>query len=110
MSRVLIDECLPVQLHRWLAGHEARSTEFMGWKGLRNGDLVAEAAGRFDVILTADARIVSPAKLRRCGLSLLVVPNNRRSEVERLVPAILDALARIAPGEIIRLAASAGGR
>jgi predicted nuclease of predicted toxin-antitoxin system len=106
--RVLIDECLPVQLHRWLVGHEARSTAFMGWKGLRNGELVAEATSRFEVILTADARIVSTAKLRRSGLSLLVVPSNRRSEVERLVPAILDALTRIAPGEVVRVPLTTG--
>lgn len=40
MRRVLVDECLPVQLHRWLDGFDVRTVEFMGWKGLRNGELL----------------------------------------------------------------------
>jgi hypothetical protein len=59
MRRVLIDEWLPVQLHLWLEGVDARSVTFMGRKGLHNGELLARAAGHFDVLLTSDVPLAS---------------------------------------------------
>jgi predicted nuclease of predicted toxin-antitoxin system len=58
--RVLLDENLPVQLRRWLPGVEAVTAEFMGWKGVRNGDLMrrARAAG-FAVLVTADGPLAA---------------------------------------------------
>ena len=41
MRRVLVDEYLPVQLHRWLEACEVRTVAFMGWKGRRNSELLA---------------------------------------------------------------------
>lgn len=41
--RVLIDECLPIRLRRALPEHDARTVEFMGWMGLKNGALLAAA-------------------------------------------------------------------
>jgi hypothetical protein len=61
MRRVLIDECLPVQLHRWLAPLDARTVEFQGGQGLRNGELLARATGTFDVLLTVDALLACPS-------------------------------------------------
>lgn len=54
MRRVFIDECLPIQLHHWLSPIEARTVEFMGWKGKRDRDLLLMAKGEFDVLLTGD--------------------------------------------------------
>ena len=51
--RVLLDECLPRRLKRELVGHEVRTAPEMGWASKRNGELLALAAGEFDVFLTA---------------------------------------------------------
>lgn len=54
-----------------LIGHEVRTVGQLGWKGLENGQLLAEAAQRFDVLITMDKRIpldwVRPAMLDRFG-------------------------------------------
>jgi hypothetical protein len=63
MRRVLVDECLPVQLRQWLEGFDVRTVAFMGWKGKRDGELLAAAKGMFDVLLTE--RPVSAARARR---------------------------------------------
>ena len=55
--RILIDECMPQQLSRDLVGHDISTIKQMGWTGLRNGVLLAKAAGRFDVFLTVDKNL-----------------------------------------------------
>ena len=55
MRRVLVDECLFAQLHRWPDGFDTRTVAFMGWKGMRNGELLKAAKGRFEALLTSDS-------------------------------------------------------
>jgi hypothetical protein len=98
MRKVLIDECLPVQLHRWLAPLDARTVEFMGWKGVRNGDLLALAAGTFDVLLTSDRLLAAEHDLAALKFGVVIVPTKRVLAVERLVPAIRSAIATVAIG------------
>ena len=52
--RVLLDEQMPRGLLAELAGHEIRTVGQMGWKGLDNGQLLARAADRFDVLISMD--------------------------------------------------------
>ena len=57
--RVLFDECLPWPLKRELAGHEARTGPEIGWAGKRNGELLALAVGRLEVLPSAARRAVT---------------------------------------------------
>jgi hypothetical protein len=49
--KILLDENAPVDLIPVLraAGHAAESVNFMGWKGLQNGDLLAKAQAGYDL-------------------------------------------------------------
>ena len=53
--RVLLDECLPLNLRHELRGHEAHTVQWAGINGKKNGDLLqaAENAG-YDVFITVD--------------------------------------------------------
>ena len=55
--RILLDESLPKALRSRLIGHEAQAVVACGWSGIKNGKLLALAATRFDVFLTADQNI-----------------------------------------------------
>jgi predicted nuclease of predicted toxin-antitoxin system len=99
--RVLVDECLPIQLHRWLSEFDVRTVAFMGWKGKRNSELLAAADRNFEVLLTNDRFLAREHDLRRHEIG--VVTTNRLREVEGLVPDIAEALARVAPGETIEV-------
>ena len=103
MRRVLVDECLPVQLHRWLDGFDVRTVSFMGWKGKRNGELPAAAQGKFDALLTNDQFLRRHHDPERYGIGIVVLTTNRLREVERLVPDIAEAVAHVASGEVIRV-------
>ena len=107
MRRVLVDECLPVQLHRWLQGFDVRTVAFMGWQGNRNGELLAAARGKFDVLLTNDRFFPRELDPGRYGIGIVLLTTNRLREVERLVPLIAEAVSHVASGEVIRVPAMA---
>jgi predicted nuclease of predicted toxin-antitoxin system len=103
MRRVLVDKCLPVQLHRWLEACEVRTVAFMGWKGRRNSELLEAVRDRFDVLLTSDRLLPREHDLASYGIGIVVVTTNRLRDVERLVPETREAVARVSPGEQIVL-------
>jgi|GEM_PF-871140 len=57
--RVLIDECAPKALERFLSekGHECPPVQEAGWFGKRNGELLDLAETNFDVFVTVDANL-----------------------------------------------------
>lgn len=52
--RILLDECLPRQLKSDLIGHDVATVPEMGWRGLKNGELIRRAENSFDVFVTID--------------------------------------------------------
>jgi len=59
--KILLDENAPVDLLPVLraAGHVAESVNFLGWKGLQNGDLLAKyrTPGRASSLIYATAKL-----------------------------------------------------
>jgi hypothetical protein len=41
--RILLDECLPVPMRNILTSHQCVTVEDRGWKGIKNGELLAQA-------------------------------------------------------------------
>ena len=71
--RVLLDECLPRRLKRELVGHDARTVPEMGWASKRNGELLALAAGEFDVFLTADRNLSYQQDVSAFNIAVVVL-------------------------------------
>ena len=55
--RRLLDEFVPRRLKHDFVGHEISTIEKVGFKGLRNGDLIRSASGIFEIIITVDKNI-----------------------------------------------------
>ncbi|HXP84930.1 MAG TPA: hypothetical protein VN841_09430 [Bryobacteraceae bacterium] len=104
--RLLLDECIDVGLRHLFAGHECQSARYAGLAGLKNGALLsaAEAAG-FEAIVTVDQSIPDQQDLsvRRISLLILCGPTNRLADLKGLVPAALDALDWIKPGQAVSI-------
>ena len=102
--KVLLDECLPIDLRHHLPGHEVHSADWAGFKGLKNGELlhVAEDAG-YDVLLTIDQGIPHQQNLpaeRRMAILIVHARTNQLEDLLLEVIGILKALADIRPGQV----------
>jgi hypothetical protein len=49
--KILFDACTPRPLRRLLPGHSVGTAQEMGWGALKNGDLLREAEGSFEVFI-----------------------------------------------------------
>lgn len=105
--RVLLDEQIPRDLAVALVGHATRTVGQLGWQGLENGALLTRAAGQFDALITMDKKIPADYDLTqyRLGLILIRAPSNRIESLRPLAPEILEALAKLRPGESRRVGA-----
>jgi hypothetical protein len=77
----------------------------LGWSGTRNGPLLALAAPQFDVFVTADQNLEHQQNRRILPLAVvvLVARTNRLDALLPLVPALLEALPKLAVGDLIRI-------
>jgi len=103
--RILLDESLPRPLARLLPGHEVRTVSAAGWTGTRNGELLRLAAGSFDAFLTADQNLENQQNLDALPIAvvILIAPTNRIEALQPLIPALLRALATLAPRQLIHV-------
>lgn len=105
--RVLLDECLPRKLGPLLPGHHVTTVPQAGLSGLKNGELLAQASGRFDVLITIDQGIPNQQNLQSAGLALIVLAavSNRLSDLAPLAPQVLTLLPTVAAGSVYRISA-----
>jgi predicted nuclease of predicted toxin-antitoxin system len=96
--RVLLDESVPVQLKAWLSEHDVRTVVEMSWRGLKNGALLDAAEKQFQVFVTADQGIPHQQRLASRTIAIIVIPTNRKREVEALATRISTAVMQAKPG------------
>jgi len=104
--RILLDECVPKRLKKYLIGHDVATVREMGWTGKKNGELLASiVASGFEVLLTVDQNLKYQQSLRGVPISVLVLVarNNKLSTLIPLVPAALVALLSIRLGDVLEV-------
>lgn len=62
--KLLLDECVPWPMHKWLGNHECTTAQKRGWGGITNGQLLELAEKEFDIFVTADQNIFLSAEPR----------------------------------------------
>lgn len=79
----------------------------MGWTSLSNGDLLREAADRFDALLTADQNIEFQRNLHDLPIAVMVLiaQSNRLESLAPLVPQLLEILQTLQPKKLVRVGA-----
>jgi|SRR5450759_2522064 predicted nuclease of predicted toxin-antitoxin system len=104
--RLLLDECVPLRLKQDLPGHDVYTVREKGWSSKRNGELLRlMRAEGFQCLLTVDQNLEFQQNLRESGVSVILIAarSNRLRDLKPAVPRVLDALSKIAPGEILRV-------
>ncbi len=101
--KVLLDECVPRKLGRELTGHEAITIAAMGWRGVKNGELLRRmSAEGFGAMLTADKNLPYQQNASKLPFAIIVLDayNNSLVSLRPCIPSALRALAVAKPGEV----------
>jgi len=102
--KVLLDECVPIQLRNAFLNHEVHSATTPSWKGLSNGQLLnrAELEG-FDLVIVADKNMRHQQDLSTRRIAILELWTNHRPTLELHFDYIRAAAERIASSEYVQL-------
>ena len=104
--KLLLDENMPQKLRQHLPGHDVFTTAYMKWAGIKNGELLALAAAEgFDALLTVDAGIEYEQNLQvlPCSVVIIKAESNAFEHIEPVLPAVLTALANLAPRCLVKV-------
>jgi predicted nuclease of predicted toxin-antitoxin system len=103
--RLLLDESVPARLRRALPGHEVRTVVEMGWSGVKNGRLLALAAGEFDAFITVDKNLAYQQNLATLPVAVVVLDavSIELPALLPLVPRVEAALLSLKPCEYVRI-------
>jgi predicted nuclease of predicted toxin-antitoxin system len=105
--KVLLDECLPDELKDSVAamGHECQTVRRAGYGSKKNGELLALAEGRWDVLLTSDRNIKYQQNMTGRSVSVLILraKTNRMKDLLPLMPACAEALLSIQAGQVLEV-------
>ena len=106
--KVLLDHCVPRRFRRLLTGHEVRTAFEMGWAGLGNGALLAQARQEFGAFLTVDQNVQFQRNLATLALpvGIIVAADNRFETLAPYAPAVLDWLSQPLVCELARIEAT----
>jgi len=101
--RILFDQGTPVPLKQYLPGHQIETAFELGWSRVTNGELLAAAEARFDVLVTTDRNLRHQQSLAGRKLAVLVLPTTSWPRLQGHVQKIAAALTGIKPGEYYEL-------
>lgn len=99
MKKVLLDENLDHTLRKLLGHCEVVTVAYMGWAGLKNGELLrtAEASG-VDVFLTGDTTLNHEQNLEGRRLAVVALSAIQLPIIRQHLPNILTAIDSASPG------------
>ncbi len=105
--RLLIDECVPRKVKFLFAdgGHECETVRDAGFGGKENGELLALAEERFDVLITIDKNIRYQQNMTGRNVAILVIrtASNDLDDILPHIPDALVALVSLKPGQVVEV-------
>ena len=104
--KILLDECVPIQVRNALVGHEVATAQKLGWGGISNGELLqlAEQNG-FNLFIVADKNLRYQQNLAGRKLAILELWTNHRPTLERHFDRIRVAVESVTAGAYVVLEA-----
>lgn len=97
--KILLDECVPWPMHKFLAGHECSTAQQHGWGGIKNGDLLRMAEKDFNLFITSDQNIHYQQNLAGRQIAILELSTNDLRRIQAAAELIQSAIAKIQPRE-----------
>ena len=98
--KILLDECVPLQVRLALKNHNVTTAQRMGWSGISNGDLLDKAEREcFQVFIVADKNLQYQQNLSARRIAILELWTNHRPTLEKHFPEIQAAVGKLSAGE-----------
>ncbi len=101
--RILLDECVPWPMHRFLVSHSCTSVQAQDWSGIRNSELLRRAETGFDLLITADQNIRYQQNLSGTSIAILELSTNDLRRIQAASGLIEKAVEKIRPNEFQHL-------
>jgi hypothetical protein len=97
--KVLLDENLDHGLRKLLGQHDVVTVTYMGWTGLKNGELLrlAEDHG-MEVLLTGDQTLTYEQNLTGRRLAIVALSAIQLPIIQKNLPKIIAAIDNAGPG------------
>jgi hypothetical protein len=97
--KILLDECVPWPMRKFLTDHECSTAQQHGWGGIKNGDLIRQAEKEFDLFITSDQNIRYQQNLAGRQIAILELSTNDFRRIRAAAELIRSAIAEIRPCE-----------
>ncbi len=106
--KILLDNNIDHRFSLLIDGHDSAHVRELRWGRLKNGELVRQAASKFDVLITADQNMPFQTPISSLELSVIVVRPRRNTLpfLAELADEIEAALGRAVPGQYVLVPAS----
>ncbi len=101
--KILLDECVPWPMRKFLTGHDCSTVQQSGWGGIKNGDLMRRAEMKFDLFITSDQNIRYQKNLAGRQIAILGPSTNDLRRIQAAGALIQSAIEAIQPREFRRL-------
>jgi hypothetical protein len=102
--KTLFDEGVPDDLIEYLPGHDVSTSKMMGWKGIKNGKLLALVeTANFEAFITNDKRMGTQQHLRNRPFTTLVLSALNWPVIKPHVGKIAEALDKCMPGTVTKV-------
>ncbi len=102
--KILLDENIPHDLRPFLRHHETFTVSYLGWAGLKNGDLLAAAENaRFDVLVTGDLSLQYQQNMTGRKLAMVSLSAVNWPVIEPHVGKIVKAVDEAMRGSFVRV-------
>jgi len=105
--RLLLDECLPRRAKFLFAeaGHECETVRDAGFSGKENGELIALAEKKFEILITIDKNIRHQQNLTGRDIAVLIIraASNDLDDIRPQIPNALAALKTVKAGQIVEV-------
>lgn len=102
--KILLDECVPWPMHKFLPEHECTTAQQRGWGGIKNGELIRLAELEFDLFVTSNQNIRYQQNLEGRRIAFRELSTNSLRRIEAATLLVKSAIDAIQPGEFRLLA------
>lgn len=97
--KVLLDECVPWPMHKFLIGHECMIAQQRGWGEIKNGDLLRPAESEFDLFITSDQNIRYQQNLAGRQIAIIELSTDDFRRIRAASELIQSVVSKVQPRE-----------